>query len=164
LFVPNVSGQAKRFHFFGGVAMKVRAGFTMIELMMVLVILAILAAVAVPVYQSLVSRSKAAELTTACAVIKDAVDVYRAQRGVSGSTVPNYSDLTSEMLVGSADFEDMKNIDEKKLADGTVTIIWNAGASGVDVTLSGDVIAGDLASDIDTFTLKADGTTAITRP
>lgn len=141
--------------------MKLRAGFTMIELMMVLVILAILAAVAVPVYNSLVNRSKAAELTTACGVIKNAADVWRAQQGHTDASVPDYSDLTSEMLIGQADFTDMQNVDGAALDDNTVTITYD---NGVEVELSGAAITGDLSSQISTFKLESDGSTTITEP
>lgn len=61
---------------------KKRGGFTIIELMIVLVILGVLAAVAVPAYQDYVVRSKIAEGMNLINVAKTAVVEYYTTSGI----------------------------------------------------------------------------------
>lgn len=56
-------------------------GFTLVELMIVVVIVGILAAVAVPIYQANVNRSKASEADAALGTIRTAARVYYAENG-----------------------------------------------------------------------------------
>ncbi len=62
-------------------------GFTLVELMIVVIIVGILAAVAIPMYQGATERAKASEAVAALGTIRGALRVYYAEHGtyVNGS-------------------------------------------------------------------------------
>jgi type IV pilus assembly protein PilA len=70
---------------------KAQAGFTLIELMIVVAIIGILAAVAIPQYQDYVVRSKIAASVTSADPIKTAMAEYYQTNG----TFPATADLTT---------------------------------------------------------------------
>ena len=57
--------------------MKDRAGFTLVELIVVVAIIAILAAVAVPVAQTSIQRSREVDLRRSLRILRQAIDEYR---------------------------------------------------------------------------------------
>lgn len=69
--------------------MKGRKGFTLVELMVVVLIVGILAAVAVPIMRGRIDQAKWSEANSAAGAIKSAVRTYIAEKG------PNhdYSDV-----------------------------------------------------------------------
>jgi len=61
---------------------KVQQGFTLIELMIVVAIIGILAAIAIPAYQDFTIRSKVTELINAAGVCKTSIAEYYQAKGV----------------------------------------------------------------------------------
>ena len=60
---------------------KLQQGFTLIELMIVVAIIGILAALAVPAYQDYTIRSKVSEAASLASAVRTAVDVYFSENG-----------------------------------------------------------------------------------
>ena len=65
--------------------MKKQAGFTLIELMIVVAIIGILAAIAVPQYQNYTNKAKFTEVVNATAPMKGAVEICINAQGLKGS-------------------------------------------------------------------------------
>ncbi|MBW8844301.1 MAG: prepilin-type N-terminal cleavage/methylation domain-containing protein [Burkholderiales bacterium] len=61
--------------------MKQARGFTLIELIVVMAIVALLASIAAPRYFASVDRAKANSLRSSLAVMRDALDKYAADKG-----------------------------------------------------------------------------------
>ena len=101
--------------------MKSAKGFTLIELMIVIAILGILLAIAIPAYQDYLSRAKASEAILGAAPAKTGVSEYT----ISNSTFP--ADLTATGVT----FSSTSYVATLAVANGIITVTaQNTGCSG----------------------------------
>lgn len=71
--------------FFGEMKMNHRKAFTLVELMVVILIVGILAAVAIPLMQGRIDKAKWSEANAAAGTIRTAVRAYAAETSVSNA-------------------------------------------------------------------------------
>jgi len=157
----------------------IQKGFTLIELMIVVAIIGILAAIAIPAYQDYTIRSQVTEGLNLAASVKASVAEYYAQNGVWPPTLtelgmdpanPPSGKYVDQVLVDvgtiniryqhDAPFQANANIDEQILsirpmisgvaaATSNGDVVWNCGTHAV---VGVDPATGAAGADATTFT------------
>jgi len=98
---------------------KTQQGFTLIELMIVVAIIGILAAVAIPAYQDYTVRAKASELINVASGAKTAVSEFAITQGsLPGSTAPFSTDVSNAENVQSLKWDDTNQVISVQAASG----------------------------------------------
>ncbi|WP_431479468.1 pilin [Massilia eburnea] len=121
-----------------------QAGFTLIELMIVVAIIGILAAVAIPAYSDYTAKAKIANAITAADSIKTAVSVCIQEAG----GVKDTCDAGSNGITATADFKATKEVASlASVTDGAITITLATGisseADGKTITFTPVITAKD---------------------
>ena len=106
---------------------KVQKGFTLIELMIVVAIIGILAAVALPAYQNYSNRAAFAELVLAVSPRKTAVELAIQTRSPT-----NKSALDAEVMGIPANITVGATVHGAAVADGIITMTWQTDSSAMD--------------------------------
>ena len=118
-----------------------RRGFTFLEILVVLTLLGLLVAIALPAYQDSVTRAKEAALRQTLYRVREALDEYNAdQRGYPG-TLKDLVDkgylrsMPVDPITGSEDTWQVVYAPYSQLDEGEVTGIWDlrSGAEGNDL-------------------------------
>ena len=123
--------------------MNKQQGFTLIELMIVVAIIGILAAIAIPAYQDYTVRSKVTELVNAAGVCKTSVAEYYQAKG----TMP-----PDETIAGCSNVGTANSAAPKVAAAGTIQVDASGGLGtqlgatktyGLKASCQGAACAGD---------------------
>lgn len=109
---------------------QVQKGFTLIELMIVVAIIGILAAIAIPAYQDYTIRAQVTEGLNLASAVKAAVAESYADRGVWPA------DLTA---VGVANAPTGKYVSDISIANGTINITYGIDANAAN--LAGEILS-----------------------
>ncbi len=89
---------------------KNRGGFTLVEIMIVVAIIALLAAIAVPGFLRARKRSQASRIINDLRLIDSAVDQYAIENNKSSGTVVNTADWTAYLKKGSPLYNTAKDL------------------------------------------------------
>ena len=119
--------------------MKRNSGFSLVELMIVIVIIGVLAAVAVPIYSNNVMKAKMSEADAALGSIRTQLRVYYGENGY-------YPKLTTSTAVVGQGWNDINagELDGKYFSDASYTYLGNAAGDSFTVTCAkGTILEAD---------------------
>jgi len=140
--------------------MRKHAGFTLVELMIVVAIVAILAAIAIPSYLRFQSKAKTAEATNNLGAIRAAEETYRAENDsymvCVASPVGGGTDAVADAWADAGGFTDIGFV-----PDGDVRYLYAVGAGGAGIATTYTATA---TGDLDTDTVAAVYTVTESQP
>jgi prepilin-type N-terminal cleavage/methylation domain-containing protein len=131
--------------------LKTPKGFTLIEVLSVVVIIGILAAVAIPTYNNYITKSREEAAETAIAEVKSRLSLayarYLLQEGSKPDTIGDISDLDDSLPATSGGTVDMENY--------TVTM---SGQNGTQASISVSAVKDIALDSAETDTWALPGT------
>ena len=131
---------------------KVQQGFTLIELMIVVAIIGILAAIAIPAYQDYTIRAQVSEGLNLSGGAKAALTEFYQDRGVWPSDNTEAGLETAANITG-------KYVDNIAVVDDTITITYGNAAHAIIDTQTVEMIALDNLGSV-SWTCQSGGTIA----
>jgi type IV pilus assembly protein PilA len=112
-------------------------GFTLIELMIVVAIIGILAAVAIPAYQDYIARSQASEGVQMSAALKTPLAEYIADRGDWPAAITDITTNVSGTYVSKVTLQNAVSPTGATPPDGAIEILVTFKSTGVNGGLIG---------------------------
>ena len=80
----------------------IKKGFTLVELLIVIIIIAVLAAIAIPKFSNSSQRSKESSLRANLKLVRNAIDLFRADTGAFPATMAGLTASTTSGLNAAA--------------------------------------------------------------
>ena len=123
---------------------KVQKGFTLIELMIVVAIIGILAAIAIPAYNDFTIRSKVTEVVNMVGVCKTSVAEYYQSKGVMPATALEAGCSSTDSLLAKAPTVAAGVITSS--ATGSLATQLAANSSGLGLTYTPKLTTGSITA------------------
>ena len=109
---------------------KMQAGFTLIELMIVVAIIGILAAIAIPAYQDYIVRAKVTELMTAASACKASVSEF----------IQTNNALPTDIDAAGCASNQTQYVASMTVTAGVINVVARTGTGFLPATAAGSII------------------------